>query len=230
MPADNGPEPRRDDLPAPDQVPWRGTTGRTRLAVAALVGVGAGAAATASSTWRLGLLAGWIVAASVFLIWLWRSISRMDASTTASHALAEYPGRSAADTTVVVAAVASLAAIALLLIGDSSGPGGKDVQAALTVLSVALAWAAVHSIFTTRYARLYYSGADGGIDFNETDPPRYSDFAYLAFTLGMTFQVSDTALQTKSIRTTALRHALLSYLFSSIIIATTINLVAGLGG
>jgi len=170
------------------------------------------------------------VAASVFLIWLWRSISWMDASTTARHALAEYPGRSAADTTVVVAAVASLAAIELLLIGDSSGPGGKDGQAALTVLSVALAWASVHSIFTTRYARLYYSGDDGGIDFNETDPPRYSDFAYLAFTLGMTFQVSDTALQTKSIRTTALRHALLSYLFGAIIIATTINLVAGLGG
>ncbi|HEY8721685.1 DUF1345 domain-containing protein [Pengzhenrongella sp.] len=230
MPADSGPDPHRDDLPGPDQVPWRGTSGRTRLAVAALIGVGAGSAVTASSGWRLGLLAGWIVAASVFVIWLWRSIWSMDAPTTASHAVAEYPGRSAADTTVVVAAVASLAAIALLLLGGSSGPGGKDVQAAVTVLSVALSWAAVHSIFTTRYARLYYAGADGGIDFNETDPPRYSDFAYLAFTIGMTFQVSDTDLQTKSIRATALRHALLSYLFGSIIIATTINLVAGLGG
>ncbi len=50
-----------------------------------------------------------------------------------------------------------------------------------------MAWAAVHTVFTTRYARLYYSGSDGGIDFNQDDPPQYSDFAYLAFTIGMTF-------------------------------------------
>jgi uncharacterized membrane protein len=230
MPADGDPRLPPDDLPALDQTPWRGTTARTRLAVAAVVGLGAGAAVGASTTWRVGLLVGWIVMASVFLIWLWRSIWPMDARTTASHAVAEYPGRSAADTTMVVAAIASLAAIALLLIGSSGGAVGKDVQAALTVLSVALAWAVVHSIFTTRYARLYYTGADGGIDFNEPDPPRYSDFAYLAFTLGMTFQVSDTDLESKEIRAVALRHALLSYLFGSIIIATTINLVAGLGG
>jgi Protein of unknown function (DUF1345) len=59
---------------------------------------------------------------------------------------------------------------------------------------------------------LYYSGPNGGINFNQQTPPRYSDFAYLAFTftLGMTFQVSDTDLQTAEIRATALRHALLS--------------------
>ena len=34
--------------------------------------------------------------------------------------------------------------------------------------------------------------AVGGINFNEDDPPNYSDFAYLALTIGMTFQVSDT--------------------------------------
>ena len=59
-------------------------------------------------------------------------------------------------------------------------------------------------------------------------PPRYTDFAYLAMTLGMTFQVSDTDLQTPEIRATALRHALLSYLFGAVIVATTINLVGGL--
>ena len=230
MPADGKPDPPLDNFPAVGDEPWLGTTARTRLAVAAVVGLGAGASATASSTWRVGLLAGWIVGAAVFLVWLWRTIWPMDARTTASHAMAEDPGRSAADTSVVVAAVASLAAIALLLSGRSDASGGKDIQAGLTVLSVALAWAAVHSIFTTRYARLYYTGADGGIDFNEPDPPRYSDFAYLAFTLGMTFQVSDTDLKSKEIRAAALRHALLSYLFGSIIIATTINLVAGLGG
>ena len=81
----------------------------------------------------------------------------------------------------------------------------------MTVGSVALAWASVHTVFTTRYARIYYTGPDEGVDFNEDDPPRYSDFAYLAFTIGMTFQVSDTDLKTKEVRATAFKHALLSY-------------------
>jgi uncharacterized membrane protein len=98
----------------------------------------------------------------------------------------------------------------------------------VAISSVVLSWAVVHTIFTLRYARLYYVGTDGGIDFNQDQPPRYTDFAYLAFTLGMTFQVSDTDLKTSTIRATALRHALLSYLFGAVIIAVTINLVAGL--
>ena len=83
-------------------------------------------------------------------------------------------------------------------------------------------------MFTSRYARLYYTGPDGGIDFNQDAPPRYSDFAYLAFTIGMTFQVSDPDLQTADIRATALRQGLLFYLLGAVILATTINLVSGL--
>jgi uncharacterized membrane protein len=87
----------------------------------------------------------------------------------------------------------------------------------------------VHTLFTTRYARLYCSGRDGGIAFSEPGRPRYTDFTYVAFTIGMTFQVSDTTLQTSEIRRTALRHALLSYVFGVGIIATTINHVPGVG-
>jgi uncharacterized membrane protein len=102
--------------------------------------------------------------------------------------------------------------------------------AALAVGSVALSWLLVHTLFTLRYARLYYRGAVGGINFNQAEPPQYTDFAYLAFTLGMTFQVSDTNIQNHEIRSTALRHSLLSFVFGSIILATIINLVAGLSG
>jgi uncharacterized membrane protein len=97
----------------------------------------------------------------------------------------------------------------------------------LGVISVVLAWVMVHTVFTLRYAHLYYSG-NGGIDFNEKDDPDYRDFAYLAFTIGMTYQVSDTDLQTKAIRRTALKQGLMSYLFGTTIIAMTINIVAGL--
>jgi Protein of unknown function (DUF1345) len=96
------------------------------------------------------------------------------------------------------------------------------------VATVGLSWLVVHTVFRLRYALLYYTAHAGEIEFNQHSPPRYSDFAYLAFTLGMTFQVSDTDLQTPHIRATALRHALLSYLFGAVILATSINLVAGL--
>ena len=71
-------------------------------------------------------------------------------------------------------------------------------------------------------------GVGGGISFNEDARPSYSDFAYLAFTIGMTFQVSDTDLQNNDIRRLALRHMLLSYLMGAVIVAVTINLVAGM--
>jgi uncharacterized membrane protein len=94
--------------------------------------------------------------------------------------------------------------------------------------AIVSSWGVVHTVFTLRYAALYYRGPDGGVNFNEDDQPTYVDFAYLAFTIGMTYQVSDTNLTTKEIRHTALRHALLSYLFGTVIIAATINLAAGL--
>ena len=80
-----------------------------------------------------------------------------------------------------------------------------------------------------RYAKLFYQGKPEGVNFNEDALPDYADFLYLALTIGMTFQVSDTNLTTKAIRRTALRHAVLSYMYGALIIATTINLIAGLG-
>jgi hypothetical protein len=91
-----------------------------------------------------------------------------------------------------------------------------------------LSWSLVHTVFTLRYARTFYSKPQGGIDFNEDDPPTYLDFAYLALTIGMTFQVSDTNLTTKRIRRIALAHAAFSYLFGAVIVGLVINVVASL--
>ena len=85
--------------------------------------------------------------------------------------------------------------------GESSGVG-KGIAAALGALSVALAWTTVQTIYMLRYARLYYDDASG-IDFGR-DAPDYHDFAYLAFTVGMTYQVSDTEIGLASIRATAM--------------------------
>jgi uncharacterized membrane protein len=206
-----------------------GASARVRVGVAAVVGACAGMLVSFQGTWQVGPLAGWDVAAVVYLAWIWTTIWRRDATATARLAVREDPGRATTDALLLVASVASVLAVGVVItVGSTSDAGARDARAALAVASVVVSWTVVQTVFTSRYARLYYTGPDGGIDFNQDAPPRYSDFAYLAFTIGMTFQVSDTDLQTADIRATALRQGLLSYLLGAVILATTINLVSGL--
>ncbi|WP_240646152.1 DUF1345 domain-containing protein [Georgenia sp. SYP-B2076] len=207
-----------------------GLPAAVRLAVAFLVGTACGLAVGVPASWRVGLLAGWIAGGVIYVAWMWMTIGPMDAAATATHAAREDPGRTAAHLIVLGSAVASLGAVALLLAHGSPSDGGTGAQASLSVASVAVAWTAVHTTFTTRYARLFYTGGDRPIDFGDTPQPRYLDFAYLAFTVGMTFQVSDTQIQTGTMRASVLQHALISYVLGVVVIAATINLVAGLGG
>jgi uncharacterized membrane protein len=174
-------------------------------------------------------LIGWDVLATVFCGWIWSIVWRCDAESTANHARRENPGRQAADLVLLGAAVASLIAVGVVVFDAGHAKGNlKYVEAGFAVLSVFVSWILIHTVFTLRYARLYYSGVPGGIDFNEDDEPQYSDFAYLSFTIGMTFQVSDTNIRSKDIRRTALHHAWLSFPMGVVIIASTINLVSGL--
>jgi uncharacterized membrane protein len=89
-------------------------------------------------------------------------------------------------------------------------------------------WAGLHLMYATRYAHLYYGAPEGGINFNSPDHPTYRDFLYFSYNLGMTYQVSDTSVGNATIRAVALRHCLLSYVFGTVILATTINLVTGI--
>jgi len=85
----------------------------------------------------------------------------------------------------------------------------------------------VHTAFMLRYARLYYP--EKAIDFHQPDiEPTYSDFAYLAFTVGMTYQVSDTNLSSRAMRRTVLTQAMVSFILGAVILGITINLIAGL--
>jgi uncharacterized membrane protein len=222
----------RSGPPQPDRgtAQWRAVSSRLRLAVMVVAGVMAAVLFGLLWAWAYAPLAGWDVAALVFSGWVWATTASMGPAVTAAHATREDPGRAETDLIVLIAAVASLAAVGLVLIQASSATGGRqDLLVALGVVSVGFSWFAVHTLFALKYARLYYAGQPGGIDFNQKDlPPRYLDFAYLAFTIGMTFQVSDTDLKTPAIRATALRQALLAYLFGTVILGATINLIAGL--
>lgn len=198
------------------------------MVTAVLIGVGVGFAVGCVDV-RYALVAGWISTAAVYLVWTWAVIGAMDATDTASHATREDPTRPLSDLTLLLASIASLGGVAYLLMAGATHGADTEIAAGVGVASVAAAWLVVHTVFTLRYALLYYTPPSGGVSFNQDDPPSYADFAYLAFTLGMTYQVSDTDLQTRAIRGTALRHALLSFLLGAIILASTINLVAGLG-
>lgn len=205
------------------------TPARTRLLVCAAAGLATGTAAAVFGTGREAPLIGWATLAVGFCTWVWTSVWRMDPAATCSHSKAESPGQQLTDFVLLGASVASLIAVGFVLFGAGSQSGAtKYVQAGVAVAAVTVSWILVHTLFTLKYARLYYNDPVGGIDFNEDEQPQYTDFAYLAFTIGMTFQVSDTNLQTKAIRRTALRHALISFPLGTVIIATSINLVAGL--
>ncbi len=195
------------------------------------VGVIVSTIAWFASSWDLALLIGWLAAALTYTVWVWFRIGRMGAEETEVHATREDPSRGLVDALLVIASVASLGIVAFVLVRSNSVNSVSGViVAALAIISVALSWLLIHTLFTLRYASLYYEGTPGGVDFNSKDMPDYGDFAYLAFTLGMTYQVSDTALGSRAFRMTALRHSLLSYLFGAVILASIINLIAGLGG
>jgi uncharacterized membrane protein len=198
------------------------------VAISLLVAAVSGGIAGVWAPWQNAVLIGWCIAALVFTVPVWIRILPADSDLTRQLATIEDNSRVAADIALVSASVISLVGVAfeLLKASDSTGTG-LFANTALAVLSVVLAWATVQTVFTLRYAHLWWS-ARAGVDFNEDADPDYHDFAYLSFTIGMTYQVSDTDLTTKVIRRTALRHALLSYLFGTAIIAVTINVVAGL--
>lgn len=154
----------------------------------------------------------------------------MDGSETEAHALREDPSRAVADKVMLLALVGSLAAVGFMLASSSGESGATQLlSVGFSVLSIVLSWLMLHTLFMLHYAEQYYVVPKGGVDFGVTKSPTYCDFAYLAFTVGMTFQVSDTALSAKNLRKTALKHELFSYIFGTFIVAATVNLVAGLG-
>ena len=205
----------------------RGRT-RVKLYVALAVGVVVAVVASFFDVVHHAIIAGWAVACLVYVVWVWSTIWRMDAADTKSHATLEDPGRRTVDLVLIIAAIASVIAVVWVLVDARSLKGGAQIGVALlAIVSVALSWLLVHTLYTLRYARIYYRKA-GGVDFNQDEPPQYSDFAYLAFTLGMTFQVSDTNISSTYVRRTILGHTLLSYVFGTVIVAATVNLVAGL--
>lgn len=204
---------------------WLPLSAVPRLTGAVAVGAAVGAAVGTATRAPLGILAGIAATGAAFVVAGWAVLWPMDAAATRHNARREDLRPVLEELVVVAAALCGLVGIVLLLLVHDSGTGHAVALAALA--GVFLAWAALHLMYAARYAHLYYGEAAGGIDFNADRPPAYRDFLYFSYNLGMTYQVSDTGVSSPLIRAMVLRHTLLSYLFGTGILATTLNLVAG---
>jgi len=182
-------------------------------------------------TWGLALVAGWDATAVAFLLTTWPIIIRADSSRAPQLAAREDQTEGTARALLLGASVASLVGVGytLILAGrDSSTQRVLLIGGA--VLTVMLSWTVINTVYTLRYADQDFRSRPGGIAFGENgqEQPSYRDFAYVAFTIGMCYQVSDTMLRDPRIRRTALAHAILSYLFGVVIVAGSVNLISGL--
>lgn len=125
---------------------------------------------------------------------------------------------------------------ALLLIFSTYGTAlDRELRTIVTLIAICSSWILLHTIFTIRYAHLYHvpktektKDGTGGIDFPDSETPDYIDFAYFSFVIGMTFQVSDVTISSKSVRRYVLLHSLISFVFNTIIVALTVNIIASI--
>jgi len=178
----------------------------------------------------------WNAFAWCFILFSWIKIAFADARTSVQTAKLEDTGRMVIFVFVLLAAVTSLCAVAIL-IGEAKGLSkgiliGHLLLAGGTVVS---SWVLVHTVFTMHYAHAYYRKSDDeecsegeGVEFPNEKEPDFLDFAYFSFVIGMTCQVSDVQISSHHIRRVALVHGLLSFLFNTVILALTINLSSGL--
>ena len=182
-------------------------------------------------SWSVALLGGWNAGGLSLAAFAWRGISTCDSQQTAERAAADDPGRTTVYVLVLITSLVSLlAAIVLVRHAQGLGPRETDLLLALCLATVTLSWMLSHTSFTLRYAHLYYREDDegvGGIEWPGGGDPCYTDFAYLAFTVGMCFQVSDTTISSRQIRSTVLLHAALSFFYNTAILAFVLNLVFG---
>lgn len=208
---------------------------RVRLSVALLVGV---VIAVLADVVRVGpprtaianLLLGFIAAGLSFSLPLLRTLMHFDAAATRSHVDGEDPGAALADLIVISVGLLSMCAVGVLLIGTTSSGATQIEDAVIGVVAIAVGWLLVHTIYLLRYARMYYASPAPPIDFKQKADPQFSDFAYFSFNNGMAFQVSDADLKDSAIRRVVLGHCLLSYVYGTVIVAATINLLAGFAG
>jgi uncharacterized membrane protein len=208
-----------------------------RLFIAAVVALGAFLLTSGHLKPSIRGILAWNAFAWCFILFSWLRIFFADARTSVQTAKLEDAGRMVIFVFVIMAALISLFAVAVL-IGEAKGLSKAIVTGHLFLAggTVVSSWVLVHTVFTMRYAHVFYRQSDddqtstegAGVEFPNEKEPDFLDFAYFSFVIGMTCQVSDVQISARGIRRLALVHGILSFLFNTVILALTINLASGL--
>ncbi len=180
----------------------------------------------AKPPWQDSVAMGFDLAALLFLLSLVPLLKSSSAAVMRRHAEENDANR------LMVLVLSTLVGLAVMAaITGELGPAknGEPWAMAKLVSTLALIWLFANAVYALHYAHAFYladkdTGKDAaGIDFPGTKTPDYFDFAYFAFTLGMTFQTSDVAAQAPGVRRIMLVHCLAAFVFNIGVIAFVIN-------
>ncbi len=179
------------------------------------------------------VMLGWNTFSLSMIIMSWVSFFITDSKQIREQAKVQDPSRSIIFIIIIVSTLASFFAVLLLILSKGENDNTSSLRIAVAVTGMFLSWFLIHTIFTLRYAHIFYGDHEtrpnthaGGLEFPGDSKPEYLDFAYYSLVLGMTFQVSDVQITSKRLRSLAMLHGLLSFVFNTIMIALTINLIA----
>lgn len=182
------------------------------------------------------IILGWDIFCVLLLMFYWYSFFTTSHVHIRHQAAKEDSSRIIIFSIILISTFAGMLAVILLLTVHRQSIAMKSFYLPIAVTGMILSWVLVHTVFTVRYAHLYYSNRRnspqnhaGGLDFPGEEKPDFLDFAYFSFVLGMTFQVSDVTIASQKLRRWALLHGLISFTYNTIIVALTINILAGLG-
>ncbi|MDP4285726.1 MAG: DUF1345 domain-containing protein [Bacteroidota bacterium] len=177
---------------------------------------------------------GWDAFSLSMIIMSWITFTITNPSQIREQSKVQDSSRPVIFIIVLIATLASILAVLILLVTRKHLSIGASWRLTIAITGMLFSWFLIHTIFTLRYAHIYYGDHKvlpdepaGGLEFPGTTTPEYLDFAYFSFVLGMTFQVSDVQITSKRLRNFAMWHGLFSFGFNTIMIALTINLIAG---
>jgi uncharacterized membrane protein len=183
------------------------------------------------------LIASWDVCSFVYLLLAWFMIIRANPIIVRHNVRIQDSGRLVIFILVIAAALVSFLAVGLVL-GPSKNlaPSQRFVHVGLSIIAVICSWLLTHTVFAIHYAHIFYTDSAeessgrryGGLEFPGSNDPDYLDFIYFSFVIGMTFQVSDVQISSRRIRRYVLIQGLLAFVFNTIILALSVNLIMGM--
>jgi uncharacterized membrane protein len=205
-------------------------SGWQRLLIGVAVGVGVSMIPWPIDGASRGLL-GWCSGSAVYLLPAWWLAEHSSAESTRTRARALDQPSALILATMVIVMVASVVAITVLIGRSQSLTGPQRAgHIALGLLALAGAWLIIHTIYGFHYAHRYYQAdarAHPGLEFPGQQQPDYFDFLYYSFVIGMCAQVSDVQVRSREMRRITLVHSVLSFAFNMLVLALSINVVAG---